>query len=85
MNMKHMIWTCSSDYIVDTEIGDSADILYIEVLKIINEQLTAALDCGEGDWEDNLIPYYAMTISKEMYSIMIYSLLTGCCKRLAKD
>ncbi len=70
---------------MDTEIGNTADMLFIEVLKIIDEQLTAVLDCGEGDWEDNLIPYDARTIAEETRSMMIYSLLTGCCKRLAED
>jgi hypothetical protein len=85
-NMFDMIWTCSSVCVIDSEIGDTADTLYIEVLKMIEEELTAALDGGDGDWEDNLrLPYESMTVAEETRSMMIYNLLTGCCKRLSED
>jgi len=70
--------------VVDSEIGDTADNLYVEVLQIIDEQLTVALD-GENDWGENLIPFDATTIAEETRSMMIYNLLTGCCRRLAED
>jgi len=83
-DMFLMIWSCSSVSVVDGEIGDTADNLFVEVLQIVDEQLTAALD-GGSDWENNLIPYDATTIAEETHSMMIYNLLTGCCKRLAED
>jgi hypothetical protein len=53
---------------------------------MIEEELTAALDGGDGDWEDNLrLPYESMTVAEETRSMMIYNLLTGCCKRLSED
>jgi len=85
-NMFAMIWTCSPVCVIDSEIGDTADTLYIQVLKTIEEELTAALDGGDGDWEDNLrLPYESMTVAQETRSMMIYNLLTGCCKQLSQD
>ena len=82
--MFHMIWTCSTVSVLDDEIGDTADKLYVEVLQIIDEQLTAAID-GESDWEDNMKPNGSATIAEDTRSMMMYNLLTGCCRLLAED
>ena len=84
-DMFLMIWSCSTVSVLDSEIGDTADNLYIEILQIIDEQLTAALDGESGAWEDYLIPYDATTIAEETRSMMLYNLLTGCCRCLAED
>ncbi len=86
-DMFNMIWTCSSVSVLDEEIGNTADKLFIEVLQIIDEQLTAAIagEDGESSWEDNLIPYDSTTIAEDTRSMMMYNLLTGRCRPLAED
>ena len=81
-SMYGMIFNCSTVEVLDSSIEEEAEKLYVEVLKNIDEQLTAALDTGD-DWEDNLIPYEATTIAEETHSSMLYNLLTGRCKYLA--
>jgi hypothetical protein len=82
--MFSMIWTCSTVSVLESELGDTADKLYVEVLQIIDEHLIAAID-GDSDWEDNLIPDDSTTIAEDTRSMMIYNLLTGRCRRLAED
>ncbi len=36
-DMFLMIWSCSTVSVLDSEIGDTADNLYIEILQIIDE------------------------------------------------
>lgn len=84
--MYDMIWQCSTVSVLGSDVEDGADAekLYVEVLKIIDERLTEALD-GGGDWEENLVPFDATTKAEETYDMFMYNLLTGRCSRLAQD
>ncbi len=85
-NMFHMIWTYSTVSVLEGEISDTADKLDVKVLQIIDEQLSAAIDGedGESDWKDNLKPYGSTTIAKDTRSMIMYNILTGCCRHLAE-
>ena len=85
--MYNLIWNCSTVNVIDSEIVNdaSASKLYIEVLKSIDEQLTAAMDGDSDNWEDNLLPYDAHTKEEETFGMMWYHLLLGRCRKLAED
>jgi len=82
--MYDMIWGCSTVSVLGSDVEDEAEMLYVEFLKNIDEQLSVALD-GEGNWEDNLVPYEVTSIAAETHGMMMYNLLTGRCRALAED
>lgn len=53
-SMFDMIFTCSTVSMVDTS-SDEHSKLFVEALKLIDEQLIAAIDGDDDNWEDNLV------------------------------
>lgn len=49
--MYEMIWACSTVSVIDSELDENSDKLYVEALKYIDAQLIPAVE-SEGDWEE---------------------------------
>ena len=49
--MYEMIWACSTVSVIDSELDENSDKLYVETLEYIDAQLIPAVE-SEGDWEE---------------------------------
>ena len=67
--MYEMIWACSTVSVIDSELDENSDKLYVEALEYIDAQLIPAVE-SEGDWEEKWVVLYLYPMFFSSYTCL---------------